>query len=392
MSGGRFFNTLGYDPGNPNPQSNNFNNNGNSQGMMTNNSMQSASQIPGNPMNPVGMMNSMNQGNMAQNSNQMVQGNPMNQSNSMIQGNPMVNANPMNNGSPMQQMNPMNQGNSMNNGNPINQGMFMNKAMSANQYFGPIYQDLVPPMGVQGNSMNNSVTGANQGFIGVQQVSMNMNQPNQMNSMGNPNAMMQNNVGVQGTSMNQVNNNFMGAQQETIMMSSNNTSGFNKSLNVNAMGNPIAQPMPQIKPSNLSMRSKLKLDVKKIFIIGALSLVVIIVLLCLICSKTVTCTREDKIQGAVAETSIKVSYWFNKISKIETKVTWDMSGLDSKSKEILIKTYEELDDGSHVQITDKKIVVTKIHKPTKEDKKNGEDKIKPDDLIEDYESSGLVCK
>ena len=47
-------------------------------------------------------------------------------------------------------------------------------------------------------------------------------------------------------------------------------------------------------------------------------------------------------------------------SKIETKVTWDMSALDNKARELLKKTYEDLDDGSHVEITDKKIIITKI--------------------------------
>ena len=76
MSGGRFFNSLGYGQGTPNTQPNSLNNNNNNgnfgsgtPGMMGNNSMQSAQQIPGNPMNPVSSMNPMNP---------MANGNPMN--------------------------------------------------------------------------------------------------------------------------------------------------------------------------------------------------------------------------------------------------------------------------------------------------------------------------
>ena len=255
----------------------------------------------------------------------------------------------------------------------------MNKDMAAAQYAGPLYQDPVPPMANQSNPMNSGMTGANQGFLGAQQ---NPSTPNGMagfaNAMGNNGPM---------------NNNSMGNQQQTIMMSSNDGPNFNNNFNgVNSMGNPIAPPMLSGQNNDLSMRPKLKLDIKKLLIIGAVVLIVLAVVLCLVFSKTITCTTEENIQGAKVETSLKVSYWFNRISKIETKVVWDMSNLDNEAKEMLKKTYEELDDGSNVEITDKKIVISKVHKPTKKDKENGADKIKPDELIEDYESSGLTCK
>ena len=354
MSGGRFFNSLGYGQGTPNTQSNNINNNdnngnfvGGTPGMMGNNPMQTVSQVPGNPMNSVSTMN------------------------------PMANGNPMNQGNPVQNINMMSQGVT------ANKGMFINKDMAANQYDGPVYQDPVPSMNGQGNPMNNSMTGASQGFIGAQQFSTNPIANNKPMTLMSPNS---------GFASDNFVNNRVESQQQPIMMTSNSTPGFSKAFEVNSMGNPILQPVSQPKVSNLSMNKKLNVDLKKVFIIGAIVLVVILVILCIVGSKTITCVREDKIQGATAETSIKISYWFNKISKIETKVTWDISGLNSASKEAMIKTYENLDDGSDVDITDKKIVISKIHKPTKEAKEKGEDEVDSDDLIKEYESSGLVCK
>ena len=193
-----------------------------------------------------------------------------------------------------------------------------------------------------------------------------------------------------GNPMQQMNP--MNNQQQMITMDSN-VPGFNNGLNgVNPMMSPMEQPMNSNQSSDLSMKPKLKLDIKKIFIIGAVVLVAIVLVLCLVCSKTVTCTNNSELQGVNVETRLKVSFWFNKITKVETRVTLDLSDLSKEEIEAKKKAYEELDDDSHVEIKDKKIIITNINKPTKEDKEKGVDKVTPKEIIKDYESSGFTCK
>ncbi len=488
MSGGRFFNSLGYGQGAPNPQPNNLNNNNQNaflgNGNMMNSPMQgrnnnvqsptgasvpfdpmnpmnpvgpsnstnpmnpmnpvspSSAMNPMNPMNTVGPSNSMNPMNPVGGSGPMIDGNPMNSvtvSNQMNNGNMMqgmnptnnsmsnnqvnngnsmngqnpmnsINQNPMNYGNTVGMQNPMNNGNSMQNMNPMqdsmmnasqpqgnpmtsfsqmnnmnsmnsiantssmgnvnpmnnNQkpmngnGLFMNSEMGAAQSFGVLHQDPNPSVtsvnNQNSNPMMNPQTGASQGFLGIQQSSMNE---------GN----------------NQNNN-----QQQMIMMSSNNDGpSFNNSLNgispLNTSG--LDNKMSN---TNIEMKPKLKLDVKKLFIIGIVVLLVIGFVLWLFCYDSVTCTKEDKFQGVPVITKTKADFWFGKMNKITAEVIFDISVLSGKNKEKFVEEYKNLEEaGTSVDINDDTIVLKRVNRPG--DVQGGADEFKKEN-----KGDGFVCK
>lgn len=424
MNGGRFFNNVGLDQNGPEPQPNSFNNQGNfvaansmngnpQQNNMSNQGMYGSNQPQpmSNPMqqmnpNPMEMNNPMSMGNPINNANPMSNANPVNGGNSMMQsmvpqGNPvgqndsMMNSNQANNG------NPMGMNNSFGNVGGMNtqqqQGMMMNHELAAQQSFSPMYQDpnpSIPQMDSnigqpQMNPMVNFPTGANQGPIGAQPNPMSMGNPmmnnnpmnnQQMNNMQpSQNPMSMSNPMASSTPMNQNN--------QTIMMNSD-TPTFNNSLN----GISPLEPMPKAVDTgkNIKMKSKLKLDFKKILIICVVCLVAVMVVLSLLCYKTVTCTGSEEVYGAKVEAVVKSYFWFGKINKMVTTKTVDLSKLNENDKEYIKDLYKDKEDSSSekIEIKEDKIVITVTTKPNDSE----EASITADELIESYEKYNFTCK
>jgi hypothetical protein len=205
---------------------------------------------------------------------------------------------------------------------------------------------------------------------------------NNMNQMGN----VQGNNPMQPLPMmntiNQTNNN-----QQTIMMSSNDGPTFNNSLNG------ISPLNPQINAQNdaqeLKMKSKLKIDFKKILVIIVVLLLVIAGVLCLVFSKKVTCSSVDQVQGIDVTTTVTANFWFGKINKIKTIRTVDLSNLDENEKENKIKEYKEnVSKEAIVDVSKDKIKITTINKPTKNDDTN----VSHEEFKEAYEGISFTCK
>ena len=419
MNGGKFFNAAGLDQSGPEPQPNNYNNQGNFVGVDTMNGVSQQNSQMNQLMNGIGssqmMGNPMSSGNQMSSENQMMQQPQMMSSQPMMSQQPqmmspqpmvqqsaqqsmpqqsMMNSNPMSMGNPMMNNNPMAMGNPMNNASSMNamptQNVGINPEIAAQQSFSPMYQDpnpSIPPMNQgmmqpQQNPMASFPTGANQGPIGAQ--------PNPM-AMGNP--MMNNNQAPQPQVIpNQMsmNNNMSDASsinQQTIMMS-NDMPSFNNSLN----GISPLEPMPTAVDTGktIKMKSKLNLDFKKILIIGVVCLVAIMVVLSLLCYKTVTCTGKEEVSGAPVSVSVKAYFWFGKINKIVTTKDVDLSSLNESQKDYIKSLYEDKESVSNekIDIKDNKIVITVTNAPNNDE----EASITADDVIDSYEKYNFTCK
>lgn len=396
MNGGKFFNAVGLDQSGIEPQSNNFNNQGNFVSMDTMNSasqqnnqtnqgmnMNSSSQMMGNPMSSGNQM--MQQPQMMQQSQMMQQ--PMMQP-QVMNSNPMMMENPMMNNNPMAMGNPMNNAGAMNS-MPV-QNSNINPEMAAQQSFSPMYQDpnpSIPPMNQgmaqpQPNPMVSFPTGANQGPIGAQSNPMAMGNP-----MMNGNPVQQPQLSPSQMNMDSNMNDVSSINQQTIMMS-NDMPTFNNSLN----GISPLEPMPIAVDTGktIKMKSKLNLDFKKILIIGVVCLVAVMVVLSLLCYKTVTCNGKEEVSGAPVSVTVKAYFWFGKINKIVTTKDVDLSSLNESQKDYIKSLYEDKESVSNekIDIKDNKIVITVTNSPNNDE----EASITAEDVTESYEKYNFTCK
>ena len=133
-------------------------------------------------------------------------------------------------------------------------------------------------------------------------------------------------------------------------------------------------------------------NASKALLIAAAVLIVIAVVLCLVCSKTITCTNSKESGGVKVTATLKVHYWFNKISKITTITEIDLSKLNEAQREKYFNDYKNNDIGADVKMNDDSIIITSVNKPTDKDKEKGADKVSPEDFTKDYESIGFTCK